>query len=57
MPYIKGQLFTELLSAVVGELRPQQNPDPTPQDLPRSWDDVAGDYLKLFADLRAAHGA
>src|SRR5437764_5047567 len=23
----------------------------------RSWDDVAGDYLKLFADLRAAHGA
>jgi glycosyltransferase involved in cell wall biosynthesis len=23
----------------------------------RSWDDVAGDYLSLFADLSAAHGA
>jgi glycosyltransferase involved in cell wall biosynthesis len=23
----------------------------------RTWNDVAGDYLSLFADLRAAHGA
>ena len=45
MPYIKGVLYTELLSAVMGELRPQQNSEPAPQDLPRSWDDVAPGHL------------
>jgi glycosyltransferase involved in cell wall biosynthesis len=41
------------------------SPATTPQALERNaaataartWDDVAGDYLELFADLRAAHGA
>jgi hypothetical protein len=47
IPYIKGPLFSELLSAAVGELQPQQNPDPTPQDLPRSWDDVAPGHLVI----------
>jgi hypothetical protein len=47
VPYIKGVLYTELLSAVMGELRPQQNPEPAPQDLPRSWDDVATGHLVI----------
>jgi hypothetical protein len=36
VPYIKGELYFELLSSVVGDLWPQQNPDPAPQDLPHS---------------------
>ena len=47
VPYIKGELFTDLLSAVVGELRPLQSPEPKPQDLPRSWDDVAPGHLVI----------
>jgi hypothetical protein len=47
VPYIKGRLYFELLSAVVGETWPQQNPDPAPQDLPRSWDDVAPGHLVI----------
>jgi hypothetical protein len=47
VPYIKGKLYFELLSAVVGETWPQQNPDPAPQDLPRSWDDVAPGHLVI----------
>ena len=47
VPYIKGEFFTELLSAVVGELRPLQSPEPKPQDLPRSWDDVAPGHLVI----------
>jgi hypothetical protein len=47
VPYIKGELYTELLSAVMGELRPQQSPEPGPKDLPRSWDDVAPGHLVI----------
>jgi hypothetical protein len=47
VPYIKGVLYTELLTAVMGELRPQQNLEPAPQDLPRSWDDVATGHLVI----------
>jgi hypothetical protein len=46
VPYIKGELYFELLSAV-GDLWPQQNPDPAPQDLPHSWDDVASGHLVI----------
>ena len=47
VPYIKGELYFELLSAVVGDLWPQQNPDPAPQDLPHSWDDVGSGHLVI----------
>jgi hypothetical protein len=47
VPYIKGELYFELLSALVGDLWPQQNPDPAPQDLPHSWDDVASGHLVI----------
>jgi hypothetical protein len=47
VPYIKGQLYSELLTAAVGELRPQQSLEPAPQDLPRSWDEVATGHLVI----------
>lgn len=47
VPYIKGELYTDLLPAVVGELWPQQNPDPAPQDLPRSWDEIAPGHVVI----------
>ena len=47
VPYIKGELYSELLSAVMGELRPQHSPEPKPQDLPRSWDEVAPGHLVI----------
>ena len=47
MPYIKGELYYKLLPAAAGELWPQQNPDPAPQDLPRSWDEVAPGHVVI----------
>jgi hypothetical protein len=47
VPYIKGELYSELLSAVMGELRPRPSPEPGPNDLPRSWDDVAPGHLVI----------
>src|ERR1700722_11484583 len=37
VPYIKGDLYNELLCATLTQ-PPQANPDPAPQDLPRTWD-------------------
>jgi hypothetical protein len=45
VPYIKGKLYHELLWATMGELWPQQSPEPKAQDLPRSWDDVAPGHV------------
>jgi hypothetical protein len=41
VPYIKGEVYTELMYAALPPKPPQPNPDPAPQDLPRSWDDLA----------------
>src|ERR1700682_4324369 len=38
VPYIKGDLYNELLCATLANEAPQPHPDPSPQDLPRSWD-------------------
>jgi hypothetical protein len=53
VPYIKGELYFELLSAPVSDLSPQQNPDPAPQDLPHSWDDVASGHLVIARETLA----
>jgi hypothetical protein len=47
VPYIKGELYSELLAAVMGELTPKQSPEPGPKDLPRSWDEVAPGHLVI----------
>jgi hypothetical protein len=38
VPYIKGDLYNELLFATLATELVKANPDPAPQDLPRSWD-------------------
>jgi hypothetical protein len=40
VPYIKGDLYNELLCATLANQAPKPNPDPSPQDLPRTWDDL-----------------
>ena len=47
VPYVKGDLYTELVGATVGDQGPQANPNPTAQDLPGTWDDVAPGHVVL----------
>jgi hypothetical protein len=46
VPYIKGDLYNELLCATLTQ-PPQANPDPAPQDLPRTWDEIAPGHLVI----------
>src|SRR6202795_4490475 len=47
VPYIKGDLYNELLSATLANQLPEPNPDPSPQDLPRTWDELAPGHLVI----------
>jgi hypothetical protein len=47
VPYIKGALYNELLCATLATQLPRPNPDPTPQDLPRTWDDIGPGHLVI----------
>jgi hypothetical protein len=47
VPYVKGEVYSELLFAALAPLPPQINADPVPQDLPRTWDDLAPDHLVI----------
>jgi hypothetical protein len=47
VPYVKGDVYSELLFAALTPLPPQINADPAPQDLPRTWDDVASGHLVI----------
>ena len=47
VPYIKGEVYSELLFAALAPLPPQINADPTPKDLPRTWDDLAPGHLVI----------
>jgi hypothetical protein len=47
VPYIKGDLYNELLCATLANQAPQPNPDPAPQDLPRTWDDIGPGHLVI----------
>jgi hypothetical protein len=46
VPYIKGDLYNELLCATLTQ-PPRANPDPAPQDLPRTWDEIAPGHLVI----------
>ena len=46
-PYVKGDVYTELMCTALTSKPPQPNPDPAPQDLPRSWDDLAPGHLVI----------
>jgi hypothetical protein len=47
VPYVKGDLYSDLLYATLATEAPQANPDPAPQDLPKSWDDLAPGHLVI----------
>ncbi len=47
VPYIKGDLYNDLLVSTLANQSPQPNPDPAPQDLPRTWDEIAPGHLVI----------
>jgi hypothetical protein len=47
VPYIKGDLYNELLCATLANQAPEPNPGPSPQDLPRTWDEIAPGHLVI----------
>jgi hypothetical protein len=47
VPYVKGEVYTELMCTALPTKPPQPNPDPTPQDLPRTWDDLAPGHVVI----------
>jgi hypothetical protein len=47
VPYIKGDRYNELLCATLANQAPEANPDPSPQDLPRTWDEIAPGHLVI----------
>jgi hypothetical protein len=47
VPYVKGEVYTELMCTALPTKPPQPNPDPAPQDLPRTWDDLAPGHVVI----------
>jgi hypothetical protein len=47
VPFVKGEVYSDLLFAALAPLPPQINADPVPQDLPRTWDDLAPGHLVI----------
>jgi hypothetical protein len=47
VPYIKGELYSELLSATLADDWPRHNPGPAAQELPGSWDEVAPGHVVI----------
>jgi hypothetical protein len=47
VPYVKGEVYTDLMSATLATLPPKINADPAPQDLPRTWDDLAPGHVVI----------
>jgi hypothetical protein len=47
VPYVKADLYTDLMFATLAGEAPQAKPDPAPQDLPKSWDELAPGHLVI----------
>jgi hypothetical protein len=47
VPYVKGEVYTELMCTALPTKPPQPNQDPAPQDLPRTWDDLAPGHVVI----------
>ena len=47
VPFIKGDLYNELLFATLATELVKANPDPAPQDLPRTWDGLVPGHLVI----------
>jgi hypothetical protein len=47
VPYIKGDLYGELMFATLATALPKAHPDPAPKDLPKSWDEIGPGHLVI----------
>jgi hypothetical protein len=47
VPYVKGDMYIDLVWAAMGYEAPQAHRDPTAQDLPGTWDEVAPGHVLL----------
>ena len=47
VPFIKGDLYNELLASTLGSQPPHPNPDPAPKELPRSWDEIEPGHVVI----------
>jgi hypothetical protein len=47
VPYVRGDLYYELLASTLADQQPEANPEPPAKDLPRSWDEIAPGHLVI----------
>ena len=47
VPYVKGDLYVDLVSETAGDQETPANPNPTAQDLPSSWDEIGPGHLVI----------
>jgi hypothetical protein len=47
VPYIKGPLYLELIAAYLPDPDPPASPDPTPQEIPGSWDEIEAGHVVI----------
>jgi hypothetical protein len=47
VPYVKGEVYTDLMCAILAGAMPTINADPAPQDLPRTWEDLKPGHLVI----------
>jgi hypothetical protein len=51
VPYVKGDMYKVLGWAIMGDDAPQAHREPTAQDLPGTWDDVAPGHVVLAREI------
>jgi hypothetical protein len=47
VPYIKGPLYLDLIAANLSDVDPPASPDPTPQEIPGSWDEIGPGHVVI----------
>jgi hypothetical protein len=47
VPYIKGPLYLDLIAANLSDVDPPASPDPTPQEIPGSWDEIGPAHVVI----------
>jgi hypothetical protein len=47
VPYIKGPLYLDLIAAILPDDDPPVSPDPTPQEIPGSWDEIGPGHVVI----------
>jgi hypothetical protein len=47
VPYIKGDLYLDLIAANLPDVDPPASPDPTPQEIPGSWDEIGPGHVVI----------